>query len=710
MDKQIDLPGDFPLPAPEQWRREAEKTMKAGQSLDQLGTRTYEGLELKPVYGAEDTRGMIQAEWLPGFSPFVRGTRPGGYLGHPWYICQKIDADDPGEYNRILTRDLKGGLNAVSLFLRLRPDQNDPPVGRDRGGGVPLSLFSDFSTALSEIDLGGIPLFIEAGFTALPMIMMLRALEENRGINLNSITGSIQADPLGMIGLRGRLPAPLESIFDQIAWVLKWNRRNYPGLKSIGVDVSHYHDSGATATMELAFALATGVEYVSRMMDRDVPPDQSAGAMRFTLGMGPFFFMEVAKLRAARMLWDAVIREFGGDGDSRKMTLNVRTAFYNQTRTDPHVNTVRTTTEALSAVLGGADSLQTNTHDESFAAPDSFSRGLARNIQLILYHEANLRQPVDPAGGSHYVERLTAELARESWGIFQEIEKQGGMLESLKTGFIQNQVSEIRAKKQEDLHRLKTGVVGTNIYCRPPGEPADWGKTVPREQPDRSRSGELNDREKPKNRRACHSSLDRLSQAVARADDERIVSCGAEALRNGATLGELNAALFPPGTGSVSLPAVKTDRLSEPFERLREKMGRHVQRTGHPPVFVLVSLERSGKTSVGLKRAKRILEIAGFGTVSSPESGEGETVMGEIRRTGARGVVICTDDADSETVIRYVRRLKRNQPDLVLAVAGNPKKHRQKLQEAGVRAFIYPGVDAFQVLRDLLTAFRIISE
>ena len=391
------------------------------------------------------------------------------------------------------------------------------------------------------------------------------------------------------------------------------------------------------------------------------------------------------------------------------MTIHARTAFHNQTRSDPHLNTVRTTTEALSAVLGGADSLETNAYDESFSNPDRFSRRLARNIQLILYHEAHLQQPIDPAGGAHFVEKLTRDIAREAWSIFQAIEKQGGMAESLKTGSIQKRISKIKARKMADVFCLKTGIVGSNIYCLQPEKPDDPGESDTGSPARGGFQEPVKEQEKSTDKTKCRSILSRLSQVPAQ-DEPEIVARGAEAFLCGCTLGEIVETLNIRGAPGDSVSPVEIERFSEPFEGLREKMDRHIRETGHRPEIFLLLLDSSSQARSGAELARRILEIAGFGILFSEEIPDHESLPEGVIPSTVRAVVVCSDDADSEGTLESIGRLKQRRPESVIALCGYPEKNRVKLQEMGVDIYLNPRGDAFRILKNLMARLGFIPE
>lgn len=271
-------------------------------------------------------------------------------------------------------------------------------------------------------------------------------------------------DPLGQLARDGRLPRDLDGIHDVMAQLTAWAQANAPQLQTITVQGNPYHNGGASATQELAFALATAVEYLRAMQARGLSVDDAAPRFRFALSIGSNFFMEIARLRAARLLWAKIVQAFGGNAESQKMRIHARTSAWNQTVYDPHVNLLRGTTEAFSAVVGGCDSLHISPFDELVRVPDDFSRRVARNTHTVLSEETHITHTVDPAGGSWYVETLTDAVARQTWAIFQEVEKQGGMTKTLLAGWPQSQIADTAAKRAANIAKRKDIFVGTNMY------------------------------------------------------------------------------------------------------------------------------------------------------------------------------------------------------------------------------------------------------
>jgi methylmalonyl-CoA mutase len=351
--------------------------------------------------------------------------------------------------------------------------------------------------------------------------------------------GWIDNDPLGALARQGSLPAPLETHLDEMAWLAGWAAARAPGFGTIAVHGDYYQNSGGHAVQELAFALATGVAYIRAMQARGLDIETSAPRMGFVLGVGPDFFMEMAKLRAARLLWAQVVDAFGG-ARAQRMRIHARTASWNKAAADPHVNLLRTTTEAFAGALGGAESLHVTPFDAPLHAPDEFSRRLARNQQLILQAEANLTRLIDPAGGAWYVEWLTDQVARRAWSLFQEVESQGGMAAALTAGFPQAQVAATAKARAANMVAGKDIFVGVNRYP-PPADAITPVHHAPASTEEASSSpGEGKRTQVDENQR--RALLGRLAQARQTGGPD-VVQAAVAAAAGGVTLGELTAAL-----------------------------------------------------------------------------------------------------------------------------------------------------------------------
>ncbi len=428
----------------EEWIATIEKSLR-GRSLDSLTKRSYEGIDLSPVATAEDLDGISACAGLPGQYPYLRGTRAAGYRERPWLIAQELDLPDPQAFNLALHDALAEGQTAVVL-----------------GPSPRIETITELQTTLSGIDLDQVPIFLADDARALTTYELLRAAVPEG--TLMRLRGCIGYDPLRGLALTGAAPSDIfERMVRHVKEVNEWS----PQLGCIAVRSDVYHDAGASAAQELAIALSTGVTYLREMTSRRLDVSRAAGKMHFFLSIGENFFMEIAKLRAIKMMWSQVARAFGGGDEAQKIHLHVRCGSRNKSRLDPHTNILRATSEAMAAAIAGVDSITVPPFDAPLGDSNAFSRRIARNLQLILQDELRLTALIDPAGGAWHIEKLTDQLAQATWKIFQNIEAGGGLLAALQEEAIQASIEALARQRRRDLSQGETVMVGVNRYLNP---------------------------------------------------------------------------------------------------------------------------------------------------------------------------------------------------------------------------------------------------
>ena len=435
---------EFETATHDDWLEAARESLR-GRSLDSLVSSTYEGIDIQPLIGADAVGENERADSLPGQYPFRRGETAAGYRARPWLIAQEIDIAEPEEFNAALREALANGQTAIVL-----------------GEALELISADDLRRALAEIDLGRTPLFIRSDRRAREIYHLLRTALTPEG--LDQLSGCVGCDPLADLARTGLMP---KDAFKRMATHVMDVAEYSPQLGSIAVSTNVYHDAGANAVQELAIALATAVEYLRMLDERGSDLDVVAGKLRFELGIGENFFMQVAKFRAAKSLWAQATRAIGIDSGGQRIRLHACSGSRNKTRRDRHVNLLRLTTEALAAAIGGVDSLTIAPFDAPLCHSDGFSRRLSRNMQLILQDEVELIQLIDPAGGAWHVELLTDELARRAWKQFQAIEAAGGMLAALQSGAIQAEIEAMAERRRRDVASGAAILVGVNRYVNP---------------------------------------------------------------------------------------------------------------------------------------------------------------------------------------------------------------------------------------------------
>ncbi len=689
---------EFPPPSYEDWLKAIEKMLKGGSFEKKLVTKTYEGIRLQPMYRRQDTDNLAHIHSLPGFAPYVRGNRASGYLTESWAIAQELPYSTPSEMNEALRTDIERGQNAVNLVLDRATaagiDADVAPAEDVGHQGTSLSSLNDLATALDGIDLAQMPILVQAGSAAVPLAALLIAHLQNQGVAPESLHGSIQYDPLGTLALEGALPYALESAYDRMAALTGWAAKHAPHVQTITVNGHPYHNGGGSAVQELAFGLATGVTYLRAMQDRGLAIDTVAPHVLFSFSLGSNFFMEVAKLRAARLLWASIVKAFGGSDAAQKVAIHVRTSAYNKTIYDPYVNMLRTTTEAFSGVLGGCDSMYISPFDTVVRIPDFFSRRVARNTHIVLEQECNLNKVIDPAGGSWYVEHLTDALAQESWKLFQEIEKQGGLFPALQAGFPQQEVARVAAERAKNIALRKDVFVGTNLYPNLKEKPA--------EVPHVDIAARQNERvTQLKQYRASVDQAKRQAalQKLSSAHGDMIASAAAAALA-GATVGEIAQALGQAGGPTVK--PVDVHRATAAFETLRAASEVYAARTGARPKVFLANMGPIPQHKPRADFATGFFEVGGFEVITNTGFSTPEAAAQAASQSGAPVVVICsTDTTYPELVPPLTKLIKQANPDASVILAGYPSDQIEAHKQAGVDEFIHMRANCYDILLGL---------
>lgn len=705
LSERLNLREDFAPPTYESWREVVDKDLKGAPFEKKLVTKTYEGINLQPIYTRKDLENLPLTDETPGFSHYVRSSKASGYLGKAWDICQELPYGDAEEFNSALKNDLERGQTAINFQVdkatKLGLDADYAKVEQVGEGGLSISGLKSLTRSLDGINLNEYPVYLQAGFSSLPLLTVFNAYLKKNGYDIRNINGSLEADPVSYLASEGKLPIDVKSAFDEMAVVVKWAKENAPQLKTIGISGSAYNNAGASAVQELAFVMATAVEYLNQLTGRGISAEDAASQMRFTFGIGTFYFMEVAKLRAARVLWSNILGAYGVDKDKCTMTVHGKSSAFNQTMYDPYVNMLRTTTEAFSAVVGGVDSLHTNPFDETFGLPNRFSRRIARNTQIILNEESHLNQLIDPAGGSYFVENLTNEVAKEAWKLFQQIEDKGGMLKALEESYPQGLIEETNEKRKKDAAKRKSVIVGTNMYANITEEKLQ-PRSVDHENLYKKRADYLQKFRVAGDNSKHEAILEKLHK-LADKNSEDAVNTGADAVLEGATLGEISKSLRAGLEESNEITPVKSFRISEMFEELRDTADIYKDKTGSLPKVFLANM---GALKLHKGRAdfsRGFFEVGGFEAEYPKGFETPEDAASAALESGAKVVVICSiDDNYPEIVPPLTKAIKDKDEDVSVVLAGYPKDQIEAHKEAGVDEFIFLGCDAYELLSKLL--------
>ncbi len=698
------LLSEFPYPSYEQWRQLVEEQLKGASFDKKMLTPTLEGVTLQPIYRREDIEQIETTESLPGFSPYTRGSEPLGHIIGGWHVAQAIPCSSPKDFNEALQNDIERGQDAVNIPLDLAGQRGKDPdsAGEEEVGcgGVSVATADDLMTALQGIDLGNVPIYADTGSAALPFAILLMAAVHRTGKDPSKLRGIAGGDPLAQFVTESKLLTSPDQVFDEMAFLSRWAVENAPDLKTISVTDHPYNNAGASVTESLAFSLATAVEYLRQMESRGISVNDAASRIMFSFSVGSSLFMEIAKLRAARELWAQIIVAAGGNDTARRMTIHIRTSSANVTEIDPYVNILRATGEAFGAVVGGCDSLHVGFFDQAVRQPDQFSRRIARNTQLILRHESHLDRIIDPAGGSYFIESLTNELAQKTWQLFQMVEKQGGMLKSLASGFPQGRCAETAAKRADAVAHRTDILVGVNRYANENEAPLE-SNTFDQKAFRTERAEKLVLKKATAEHEAAIRLLDKVQMMEAVSDKKKMQAL-VEAAVHGATLGEIVSVLRTNSSDCPSIESVKPFRPSEAFERIRRATDLYRQRTGSVPEVFVASVGAYSKIKARQDFTVEFFHTAGYKVIAARGYGSTEEAARVAIASSAPIVVICsTDEAYPDIVPRLTEMVRDANANTIVIVAGFPLNEVEYYRSKGVDDFIHLKVDAIDVLTRL---------
>ena len=451
------------------WQKLAEKELR-GKSVKELNWLTLEGIEVKPVYSEEDIKGLEHLGNLPGFEPYVRGVKATMYSGRPWTIRQYAGYSTAEESNAFYKRGLSAGQQGVSVAFDLAThrgyDSDHERVIGDVGkAGVAIDSVEDMKILFDGIPLDKISVSMTMNGAVIPVLANFIVAGEEQGHKKSDLSGTIQNDILKEFMVRNTYIYPPEPSMRIVADIIEYTSNEMPKFNSISISGYHMQEAGASLVQELAYTLADGKEYAKKAIEKGLDIDAFAGRLSFFFAIGMNFFMEAAKLRAARLLWHRIMTDLGAKNPRSKMLrTHCQTSGVSLQEQDPYNNVIRTAYEAMSAVLGGTQSLHTNALDEAMALPTDFSARIARNTQLILQEETGVSNVVDPLAGSYYVEKLTADLADAAWRLIEEVDEMGGMTKAVAAGMPKLRIEETAARRQADIDRGDQVIVGVNKY------------------------------------------------------------------------------------------------------------------------------------------------------------------------------------------------------------------------------------------------------
>src|SRR5262245_27476817 len=529
----------------ERWRELAAKELK-GAPPDALLWQTPEGIDVGPLYTSSDLEHLEVVGGLPGFEPFVRGPRSTMYANRPWTIRQYAGFSTAEESNEFYRQNLAAGQMGLSVAFDLAThrgyDSDHPRVVGDVGkSGVAIDSVEDMKILFDGIPLEKMSVSLTMNGAVLPVLAGYVVAAQEQGVEQAQLTGTIQNDILKEFMVRNTYIYPPAPSMRIVADIIEYTAKHMPRYNSISISGYHMQEAGATAVQELGFTLADGLEYARFASSRGLDVDDFAPRLSFFFAIGMNFFMEVAKLRAARLLWSRIMTDLGAKKPGSKMLrTHCQTSGVSLTEQDPYNNVVRTAYEALAAVLGGTQSLHTNSFDEAVSLPTEFAARVARNTQLILAEETGITHVIDPLGGSYYVEHLTQSLANEAWKLIQEVEQLGGMTKAVESGMPKLRIEEAAARRQEAVDSSGEGSVRGNNYRLAEEAPADV-RDIDNTEVRRQQLERLARVKAERNPQRVEQALDALRKGAA--GDGNLLELSIEASRARATVGEISDAM-----------------------------------------------------------------------------------------------------------------------------------------------------------------------
>jgi methylmalonyl-CoA mutase len=700
----------------DRWRELAAKELR-GTDPDELVWHTPEGIDVKPLYTSDDLAGIDHLDSLPGDAPFVRGPRATMYANRPWTIRQYAGFSTAEESNAFYRRNLAAGQQGISVAFDLAThrgyDSDHPRVVGDVGkAGVAIDSVEDAKILFDGIPLDTMSVSMTMNGAVLPVLACYVIAAEEQGVGQDQLSGTIQNDILKEFMVRNTYIYPPAPSMRIVADIIEHTSKHMPRFNSISISGYHMQEAGATADLELAFTIADGLEYVRTATARGLDVDDFAGRLSFFFAIGMNFFMEVAKLRAARLLWHRVMSGFDAKKPgSLMLRTHCQTSGVSLTESDPYNNVVRTAVEAMAAVLGGTQSLHTNSFDEALGLPTDFSARIARNTQLILAEETGIPKVVDPLAGSYFVERLTQDLADAAWAIIEEVESLGGMTKAVESGMPKLRIEEAAARRQARVDRGEEVVVGVNKY-----RPADVEHVEVLDiDNSKVREGQIARLEKVRANRddaACRAALDALREG-AKGDGNLLTLC-IDAARARATVGEMSQAMedvfgrHRAEIRSISGVYGAAYEGDEAFAELQGEVRDFEAAEGRRPRILVAKMGQDGHDR-GAKVVGTAFADLGFDVDFGPLFETPDEVARAAVENDVHVVGVSSQAAGHKTLVpQLIEALRAHGADDVVVVCGGviPPQDYEELAAAGVAAVFGPGSNIVDAARRTLQLVR----
>ena len=718
MSEQPDSAADRDSPGVDEWKALVSKELK-GADPDDLVWATPEGIDVKPLYTADDLAGVPseQRDNLPGFAPFVRGVRGSMYANRPWTIRQYAGFSTAEESNAFYRRNLAAGQMGLSVAFDLAThrgyDSDHPRVVGDVGkAGVAIDSVEDMKLLFDGIPLDKMSVSMTMNGAVIPVLAMFVVAGEEQGVAQDQLSGTIQNDILKEFMVRNTYIYPPTPSMRAVADIITYTARNMPRYNSISISGYHMQEAGATAEQELAFTIADGLEYVRSALAQGLDVDEFAGRLSFFFAIGMNFFMEIAKLRAARLLWHRVMTQFGPKKpQSLMLRTHCQTSGVSLTEQDPYNNVIRTAVEAMAAVLGSTQSLHTNAFDEALGLPTETSARIARNTQLILAEETGITHVVDPLGGSYYVEALTDDLVTKAWALIEEVEALGGMTKAVESGMPKLRIEESAARRQARVDRGQDVVVGVNKYVPDDVEMVDVlsiDNTKVREE----QIAKLERVRAERDEVACQTALSALTEGAR--GEANLLALAIEAARARATVGEISDAMeevfgrHRAEVRSISGVYGAAYQGDEGFQAIQGDIDAFAAAEGRRPRILVVKMGQDGHDR-GAKVIATAFADLGFDVdigplFQTPAEAARDAVENDVHVVG-----VSSQAAGHLTLVpQLIEALADAGAANVVVVVGGvvPPQDYDALYAAGVAAIFGPGTNIPDAARQVLALVR----
>ena len=700
------------------WQKLVEKETK-GRSVDDLTWQTPEGIAVKALYTAEDTADLSHMNNLPGFAPFKRGPKATMYAGRPWTVRQYAGFSTAEESNAFYRKNLAAGQQGLSVAFDLAThrgyDSDHERVEGDVGkAGVAIDSVEDMKILFDSIPLDKVSVSMTMNGAVLPVMASFIVAAEEQGVAPEQLSGTLQNDILKEFMVRNTYIYPPAPSMRIVSDIIGYTSNKMPKFNSISISGYHMQEAGATNVQELAYTIADGIEYVRTAIDSGMDVDKFAPRLSFFFAIGMNFFMEVAKLRAARILWATLMEEKFSPKDQRSLMLRThcQTSGVSLTSKDPYNNIMRTTIEAMSAVLGGTQSLHTNSFDEALGLPTEFAAGIARNTQLVIQEETGITNVVDPLAGSYYVESLTSELVDAAMVLINEVEDMGGMTKAVESGMPKLRIEEAAALRQAAVDRGDEVIVGVNKYQlseEPEVDVLDIDNSAVRGS-QVQRLDEIRESRDPNDHQ---NSLDALTEA-AKSGEGNLLDFAVNAARARATVGEISDALesvwgrHRAQTRSISGVYGSAYEDDEEFMKIKQKVENFAEQHGRRPRMLVVKMGQDGHDR-GAKVIATAFADLGFDVDIGPMFQTPDEAARQAIENDVHVVGVSSQAAGHKTLVpQMIESLKKQDASEILVICGGviPPKDYAELTQQGVSAIFGPGTNIPEAAAEVLDLIK----